>query len=97
MGIIGGLDVHRSLWDRLAGRSATSTLTRPAVPADATWAQRPTIAPGGEQHVVGESNYQAALDHAAGGRTPDGCATSLVTAELGLGSAHRRPRTALRS
>jgi hypothetical protein len=70
------------LWDRLAGRGAASTLTRPAVPADATWAQRPTIAPGGEQHVVGESNYQAALEHAAGGRTPDGCAVSLVTAEL---------------
>jgi hypothetical protein len=29
------------LWDRLAGRGAASTLTRPAVAAAATWAQRP--------------------------------------------------------
>lgn len=84
------------LWDRLAGRSATSTLTRPTVPAAATWAQRPTIAPGGEQQVVGESNYQAALEHAAGGRTPDGCATSLVTAELVREPRNRYDRNAVR-
>src|SRR6266508_3866993 len=70
------------LWNRLPGRSAASTPTRPAVQAAVTWAKRPTIAPGGEHHVVGESNYQAALEHAAGGRTPDGCATSLVAAAL---------------
>jgi hypothetical protein len=84
------------LWDRLAGRGATSTLTRPAVQAAATWAQRPTIAPGGEQPVVGESNYQPALDHAAGGRTPDGCATSLVTAELVREPRNRYDRNAVR-
>jgi hypothetical protein len=42
----------------------------PAVPAAANWAQRRTIAPGEEQHLVGESNYQRALEHAAGGGTP---------------------------
>jgi predicted O-methyltransferase YrrM len=45
-----------------------------------TGAQRLTIAPGGEQHVVGESNYQPAREQATGGRTPDCCAISLITA-----------------
>jgi hypothetical protein len=84
------------LWDRLAGRSAASTLTRPAVQVAANWAQRPTIAPGGEQHVAGESNYQGALEHAAGGRTPDGCAISLVTAELVREPRNRYDRNAVR-
>lgn len=84
------------LWDRMAGRGAAPTLTRPDVQAAATWAQRPTIAPGGEQHVVGESNYQRTLEHAAGGRTPDGCATSLVTAELVREPRNRYDRNAVR-
>jgi len=84
------------LWNRLPGRSAASTPTRPAVQAAVTWAKRPTIAPGGEQHVVGESNYQAALEHAAGGRTPDGCATSLVAAQLVREPRNRYDRNAVR-
>jgi hypothetical protein len=36
------------LWDRLAGRGAASTLTRPTLPVAATSAQHPTIAPGGK-------------------------------------------------
>jgi hypothetical protein len=85
------------LWDRLAGRSATPTLSRPSgVHVPATWAQRPTIAPGGEQPVVGESNYQAALEQAAGGRTPDGCTTSLITAELVREPRNRYDHNAVR-
>jgi hypothetical protein len=85
------------LWDRLAGRSATPTLLRPSgVHVPATWAQRPTIAPGGEQHVAGESNYQTALERAAGGRTPDGCAVTLVTAELIREARNRYDRNAVR-
>jgi hypothetical protein len=87
---------HDGLWDRLSGRSAASTLTRPAVQPAATWAQRPTIAPGGEQHVAGESNYQRALEHVAGGRAPDGCAISLVTAELIREPHNRYDRNAVR-
>ncbi len=56
----------------------------------------PTIAPGGEQPVVDESNYQAALEHAAGGCTPDGCAISLVTAELVREPRNRYDRNAVR-
>jgi hypothetical protein len=86
-----------SLWDRLTGRTADAFAPpRPGVHAPATWAQRPTIAPGGEQHVVGESNYQPALEQAAGGRTPDGCAISLVTAELVRDPHNRYDRNAVR-
>jgi hypothetical protein len=47
-----------------------------------TWLQPPTISIGAEVNGVGESHYQGALGVVAGGRTPFGPRTRLLTAAL---------------
>jgi len=52
-------------------------------PARSTFFQWPTLSGGAEYfNIVGEGNYQAAIDAAAGGKTPDGPVNRWVTAQL---------------
>jgi hypothetical protein len=61
-----------------------------------SWLQWPRIEPGGDQEVVGESSYQDALLAVAGGRTPDGTAVRLVTAQLVREPSNPHNRNAVR-
>lgn len=81
------------LLDRLAGSGATR---RPALTVSPAWIQTPTLAPGSELEVVGESNYQPALEWAGWGRTPDGCRMPLVMAELVREPRNPHDRNAVR-
>jgi hypothetical protein len=54
----------------------------PARSSPWTWLQLPAISIGAEVNAVGESYYQAALEVVAGGRTPFGTRTRLLTVIL---------------
>lgn len=60
-----------------------SQVVRAAPPVHYTWLQAPAFqSTGFRVKVVGESNYQHVLEWASGGRTEDGAAQPLVTAQL---------------
>jgi len=75
---------------RPASESAQALWPRPLLPAaeppefvvPATWLQWPTLQPGGEQPVAGESAYADALEAIAEARTWGGVKRRLVTAQL---------------
>lgn len=71
------------------------TSAEPPVWAPSTWAQWPSLAPGAERKVVGESHYQAALEQAAAGHTSDGCRRQLVVAQLVREPTNRHDRNAV--
>lgn len=82
------------LLDRLKGAVSTG-LAAPSVPPH--WWQLPTLAPGFDAiGVVGESNYQPALEHAAQGRTPDGCRVQHVMTQLVREPRNKYDRNAVR-
>jgi hypothetical protein len=51
-------------------------------PTAVSWMQLPALNPGPVVDAAGESHYQDALEHIAGGRTCFGVQTPLITAEL---------------
>lgn len=83
------------LLDRLRGAAAGAAPAEPAVAA--TWMQVVSFRPAGYMvDVVGEANYQPALEWAAQGRTVDGPRRPLVTAQLVREPRNRYDRNAVR-
>lgn len=76
------------LFDALRKRAPVTTpklfqsAAPPVPPVRSTWLQLPTLLPGGDVEVVGESHYQAALEAVSGGRTQHGAQRPYCTAQL---------------
>lgn len=81
---------------RVGPRKARVQLSAPVPKVSEEWWQPPTLEPGALQEVVGESHYQDSLVLHAGGKTPDGAAHPLLTAQLVADPSNRHDKFAVR-